>query len=301
MAPQDRLSQINKHLNYPQGLLAGQVAIITGAGQGIGAEAARLFANEGAKVVVADIDADKANSVANAINSAEAGRAIAVVGDVTDSKYIETLVAKTAEFGNGKIHIIVNNAGFTWDGVIHKMTDKQWETMLAVHNTAPFKLVRAAAPYFRVKDKEPRVIINISSTSGIHGNAGQVNYALAKAGVVGLTKTIAKEWGPAFGVRANTIAFGHVTTRLTAAKEDGAFITAPDGTKVPLGIPGKQLAARKGGSGDAAKAPAQEYPDIPLGRPASPEEAARSIVGVASPWFSYVNGQTIMVTGGRNM
>ncbi|KAJ9217288.1 hypothetical protein DTO166G4_919 [Paecilomyces variotii] len=301
MAPQDRLSQINKHLNYPQGLLAGQVAIITGAGQGIGAEAARLFANEGAKVVVADIDADKANSVANAINSAEAGRAIAVVGDVTDSKYIETLVAKTAEFGNGKIHIIVNNAGFTWDGVIHKMTDKQWETMLAVHNTAPFKLVRAAAPYFRVKDKEPRVIINISSTSGIHGNAGQVNYALAKAGVVGLTKTIAKEWGPAFGVRANTIAFGHVTTRLTAAKEDGAFITAPDGTKVPLGIPGKQLAARKGGSGDAAKSPAQEYPDIPLGRPASPEEAARSIVGVASPWFSYVNGQTIMVTGGRNM
>lgn len=102
-------------------------------------------------------------------------------------------------------------------------------------------------------------------------------------------------------MRANTIAFGHVTTRLTAAKEDGAFITAPDGTKVPLGIPGKQLAARKGGSGDAAKSPAQEYPDIPLGRPASPEEAARSIVGVASPWFSYVNGQTIMVTGGRNM
>ncbi|KAJ9293632.1 hypothetical protein DTO271G3_7514 [Paecilomyces variotii] len=300
MAPQDRLSQINKHLNYPQGLLAGQVAIITGAGQGIGAEAARLFANEGAKVVVADIDADKANAVANAINSAETGRAIAVVGDVTDSKYIETLVAKAAEFGNGKIHIIVNNAGFAWDGVIHKMTDKQWETMLAVHNTAPFKLVRAAAPYFRVKDKEPRVIINISSTSGIHGNAGQVNYALAKAGVVGLTKTIAKEWGPAFGVRANTIAFGHVTTRLTAAKEDGAFITTPDGTKVPLGISWKQLQARKGGSGDAPKVP-QEYPDIPLGRPASAEEAARSIVGVASPWFSYVNGQTIMVTGGRNM
>ncbi|GAD99139.1 hypothetical protein PVAR5_7845 [Paecilomyces variotii No. 5] len=301
MAPQDRLSQINKHLNYPQGLLAGQVAIITGAGQGIGAEAARLFANEGAKVVVADIDTDKANSVANAINSAEPGRTIAVVGDVTDPKYIETLVAKAAEFGNGKIHIIVNNAGFTWDGVIHKMTDKQWDTMLAVHNTAPFKLVRAAAPYFRVKDKEPRVIINISSTSGIHGNAGQANYSLAKAGVVGLTKTIAKEWGPAFGVRANTVAFGHVTTRLTAAKESGAFITTPDGTKVALGIPGKQLAARKGASGDAAKAVAQEYPDIPLGRPASPEEAARSIVGVASPWFSYVNGQTIMVTGGRNM
>ncbi|KAL2008038.1 hypothetical protein VTN00DRAFT_8020 [Thermoascus crustaceus] len=295
MAPQDRLAQVNKHLNYPRGLLAGQVAIITGSGQGIGAEAARLFANEGAKVVVADIDEKKANAVVQAINDAEPGRAIAVVGDVLDANYIETLVKKAAEFGNGKIHVIVNNAGFTWDGVIHKMTDKQWETMIAVHNTAPFKLVRAAAPYFRVKDKEPRVIINISSTSGIHGNAGQANYALAKAGVVGLTKTIAKEWGPQFGVRANTIAFGHVTTRLTAAKEDGAFITTPDGTKVALGIPGKQLASRAGGQNQEA------YPDIPLRRPASPEEAARAILGVASPLFSYVNGETVRVTGGRNM
>ncbi|KAJ5561353.1 hypothetical protein N7535_004179 [Penicillium sp. DV-2018c] len=304
MAPSDRLNQVNEHLNYPAGLLAGQVAIITGAGQGIGAEAARLFANEGAKVVVADIDAKKANAVADAINAAKAGRALAVVGDVTDSNYITELVKKTAEFGNGKIHIIVNNAGFTWDGVIHKMTDKQWETMLAVHNTAPFRLVRAASPYFRVKDKEPRVIINISSTSGIHGNAGQTNYAVAKAGVVGLTRTIAKEWGPAFGVRSNTIAFGYVTTRLTAAKEEGAFITTPDGTKVALGIPGKQLASKKGDEAKAKAAAAEAenaYPDIPLRRPASPEEAARAILGVASPWFSYVNGETIRVTGGRNM
>ncbi|KAJ5494044.1 hypothetical protein N7463_010131 [Penicillium fimorum] len=300
MAPSDRLNQVNEHLNYPAGVLAGQVAIITGAGQGIGAEAARLFANEGAKVVVADIDAKKANAVADAINSAKAGRALAVVGDVLDSNYIAELVKKTAEFGNGKIHIIVNNAGFTWDGVIHKMTDKQWETMLAVHNTAPFQLVRAAAPYFRVKDKEPRVVINISSTSGIHGNAGQANYAVAKAGVVGLTRTIAKEWGPAFGVRSNTIAFGFVTTRLTAAKEEGAFITTPDGTKVALGIPGKQLAT-KTGSTEEKKKEAVAYPDIPLGRPATPEEAARAVLGVASPWFSYVNGETIRVTGGRNM
>ena len=131
---------------------------------------------------------------------------------------------------------------------------------------------------------------------------GQANYALAKAGVVGLTRTIAKEWGPAFGVRSNTIAFGFVQTRLTAAKEAGAFITTPDGTKVALGIPGKQLDSRRGGGGGAqqeAKAPA--YPDIPLGRPASPEEAARSVLGVASPLFSYVSGETIRVTGGRNM
>jgi len=139
MAPSDRLNQVNEHLNYPAGLLAGQVAIITGAGQGIGAEAARLFANEGAKVVVADIDSsmkplihfhitgisnnqtDKANAVADAINSAKSGRALAVVGDILDGKYVTDLVKKAAEFGNGKIHIIVNNAGFTWDGVIHKV------------------------------------------------------------------------------------------------------------------------------------------------------------------------------------
>ncbi|EAW09633.1 SDR family NAD(P)-dependent oxidoreductase [Aspergillus clavatus NRRL 1] len=269
-----RLAQLNTHLNYPAGLLANQVAIITGSGQGIGAEAARLFANEGAKVIIADIDADKASAVADSINRAGAGRALAVPGDILDADYIGELVQKAAAFGDGKIHIIVNNAGFTWDGVIHKMTDKQWETMLAVHNTAPFKLVRAAAPYFRVRDGEPRVVVNISSTSGIYGNAGQANYAVAKAGLVGLTKTIAKEWGPAYGVRANTIAFGFVTTRLTAAKEEGAFITTADGTQVALGIPGKQLAGRKG-----AAEGGQAYPDIPLGRPASPEEAARSILG----------------------
>lgn len=170
-------------------------------------------------------------------------------------------------------------------------TDKQWDTIIALHNTAPFKLIRAAAPYFRVKDGAPRSIINISSTSGLHGNAGQANYALAKAGVTGLTKTIAKEWGPQFGVRANTIAFGHILTRLTAAKEDGAFVTTPDGQKVALGIPKAQ--------GDTkAKA---GFEDIPLRRPGSATEAARAILAVASPLFSYVSGQTISVTGGRNI
>ncbi|PWY74622.1 3-oxoacyl-reductase [Aspergillus sclerotioniger CBS 115572] len=291
----DRLSQITSHLTFPHGLLANQVAIITGAGQGIGAETARLFANEGAKVIIADIDAEKASSTATLINSIHPNRALAVPGDILSDIYITDLIQKAAEFGNGKIHIIVNNAGFTWDGVIHKMTDKQWTTILAIHNTAPFKLIRAAAGYFRVKDGESRVVINISSTSGVHGNAGQANYAVAKAGIIGLTKTIAKEWGPAFGVRANTIAFGFVSTRLTAAKEDGAFITTPDGTKVALGIPGKQLAGRKGDE------KTQAYPDIPLGRPASAEEAAWAILGVASPLFSYVSGETIRVTGGRNM
>ncbi|KAH6678210.1 hypothetical protein B0J14DRAFT_582173 [Halenospora varia] len=284
-----RAAQIAGHLNYPKGLLAGQVAIITGSGQGIGAEAARLFANEGAKVVVSDIDGAKANGVAESINKS-GGSAIAVAGDMLDGEYLKTLVKKAAEFGGGKIHIIVNNAGYTWDGVIHKMTDKQWDNIIALHNTAPFKLVREAAPYFRVTDGEPRSIVNISSTSGVHGNAGQANYGLAKSGINGLTKVIAKEWGPKFGVRCNSIAFGHILTRLTAAKEEGAFVTTPDGEKIALGIP----------TGQGAKAENANL-DIPLRRPGTATEAASSILALASPLCSYITGQVIMVTGGRNM
>ncbi|GIZ37469.1 hypothetical protein CKM354_000091400 [Cercospora kikuchii] len=276
-------------LNYPSGMFKGQTAIITGSGQGIGAEAARLFANEGANVVVSDIDGKKGQAVADAINKS-GGRAINVPGDILSDDYIKELVKKSAEFGGGKIHIIINNAGFTWDGVIHKTTDKQWDTIVNLHGTAPFKLIRTAAPYFRVKDGETRSIVNISSTSGIHGNAGQANYAFAKAGVTGLTKAIAKEWGPNFGVRCNTIAFGHIMTRLTAAKEEGAFVTTPDGEKVALGIPQKQ----KDAAGSAAHA------DIPLRRPGTATEAASAVMAVCSPLFSYVTGQTISVTGGRN-
>lgn len=169
------------------------------------------------------------------------------------------------------------------------------DTILDVHGKAPFRLIRQAAPYFRVKDGEPRCIINIASTSGTHGNAGQANYSLAKAGVTGLSKTVAKEWGPQFGVRANTLAFGHIATRLTAAKEEGAFIVTPDGQRVALGIPGKQLGEKKGSDPQAA------YKDIPLGRPGTATEAASAILACVSPLFSYVNGQTIEVTGGRGM
>lgn len=144
-----------------------------------------------------------------------------------------------------------------------------------------------------MKDGEPRNIVNISSTSGLHGNAGQANYALAKAGVTGLTKTIAKEWGPAFGVRANTVAFGLIQTRLTAAKEEGAFVTTPDGQKIALGIPQKQKEARESGK--------NAFAEIPLGRPGTATEAAGAVLAVVSPYFSYVTGQTISVTGGRNL
>jgi len=278
------------------GLLAGQVAIITGSGQGIGEAAAKLFAKEGAKVVVTDLDAAKAKSVVDAIESA-GGQAIAVPGDVTDAAYPEKLIKETiAAFG--KINIIVNNAGYTWDGVVHTMTDQQWEAMLKVHNTAPFRIVRAAAPYLRDAAKkelqekgatqENRVIINISSTSGLHGNPGQANYSTAKLGIVGFTKTIAKEWGQ-FNIRSNAIAYGFINTRLTQAKSKGASIEV-EGKTVKLGIPQ--------GVDDSSP---DKLAHIPLRRAGNVDEAAGAILMLASPYASYINGHCLEVTGGMGI
>lgn len=270
-------------------LLENQVAILTGAGRGIGAAAARLFAEHGASVVVSDRDEEPARAVAQEIESA-GGKAIAVPGDVTDPEFPERLIAKTIETF-GSLHILVNNAGYTWDGMLHKMTDRQWQAMLDVHNTAPFRLIRAAAPYMRDAAKKefaeglprrPRCIVNVSSTSGLHGNPGQANYATAKLGIVGLTKTIAKEWGP-LGIRCNAVAFGYIETRLTAPKENGETISV-EGEEVQLGIP------------QMLKEGLSMF--IPLGRGGTPEEAAAAILFLASPLASYVNGHTLEVTGG---
>jgi len=174
------------------------------------------------------------------------------------------------------------------------MTDAQWEAMLKVHNTAPFRVIRAAAPYMREVAKkelekgatqEPRCIINISSTSGLHGNAGQANYSTAKLGVVGLTKTVAKEWGM-FNIRCNAIAFGFVNTRLTQSKNKGAFIQV-DGKQVKLGIP-------EAGQKDMTA-------NIPLRRAGDVEEAAGAILLMASPHASYITGHTLEVTGGMGI
>ncbi|KAG1809760.1 uncharacterized protein HD556DRAFT_769 [Suillus plorans] len=304
-----RLAQVSGHLSnaHGRGLLSGEVAIITGSGQGIGRSAALLFAKEGAKVVVSDIDAKKAADVVNEIKAA-GGDAIYVAGDVGADDFPQTIVDATVK-QYGKINHIVNNAGFTHDKMIHTMPDETYDVIMKIHVRAPFRLIRAAAPYFRVKSNTPenRSIINVSSTSGLHGNVGQANYAAAKSAVVGLTKTIAKEWGP-FGVRANTIAFGLVHTRydmsnfhtrlhlticrLTAAKEDGATIEI-DGQKVALGIPG----ARQRAISQNVSA----FVDIPLQRGATADEAAAGMLFLASPLASYVSGHTLEVTGGRGI
>jgi 3-oxoacyl-[acyl-carrier protein] reductase len=268
------------------GVLDGKAAIVTGSARGIGRATAELLADQGARVLINDLDGDVAKQAASEI----AGETSVFAGDLTQRGIPDQLVQKAVdEFG--RIDIIVNNAGYTWDGVAHKMGDEQFQAMLDIHTVVPFRIIRAAAPHIREPAKAEREqgqevfrkIVNVTSVSGTMGNAGQVNYAAAKAGVVGLTKTLAKEWGQ-FKVNVNAVAFGFVETRLTAAKEEGGKIEM-EGKEIPLGIP-EQMRAM------AAVM-------IPLGRPASPEEAAGPVFFLCSPWSNYVHGQVLNATGGQ--
>ncbi|MBV7332670.1 SDR family oxidoreductase [Chloroflexi bacterium TSY] len=273
-------------------MFENQVIIVTGAGRGIGAGAAKLFAREGGTVVVNDLNAEPAEQTVAEIK-AEGGKAVAMPGSVTDPAFPDELMKTTVE-RFGKINVLVNNAGYTWDGMLHKMSDEQWQAILDVHATAPFRMIRALTPYMREvakaeigRDKpvEPRCIVNVSSTSGLHGNIGQINYATGKMGIVGLTKTVAKEWGM-FGIRCNAVAFGLVDTRLTRSKEKGETIEI-DGQEVALGIPEKLRSMDR------------RY--IPLQRGATPEEAAGGIIMLASPYASYITGHVLEVTGGAGI
>jgi 3-oxoacyl-[acyl-carrier protein] reductase len=268
------------------GVLDGKAAIVTGSARGIGRATAELLAGQGARVLVNDLDADVAEQAAAEIS----GETAVFAGDLTRGGICDQLVQRAVdEFG--RIDIIVNNAGYTWDGVAHKMSDDQFRAMLEIHTVVPFRIIRAAAPHIREPAKAERErgeevfrkIVNVSSVSGTMGNAGQVNYSAAKAGVVGLTKTLAKEWGQ-FKVNVNAVAFGFVETRLTAAKEEGGKIEI-EGKEIDLGIP-EQMRAM------AAMM-------IPLGRPASPSEAAGPVFFLCSPWSNYVHGQVLNVTGGQ--
>ena len=270
-------------------LLQGKVAIVTGSGRGIGRATAELLAAHGARVVITDLDAGPVEETAAAIR-AMAGEALPLAGDVTDPAFPDRLIQATLE-RFGTLDILVNNAGFTWDSTIHKMTDQQWQAILDVHLTAPFRIVRAAAPFLRETAKKElaehgrapaRKIVNISSTSGTRGNAGQANYAAAKAGVVGFTKTLAREWGQ-FNIQVNAVAFGWIETRLTQEKEKQLTIKRGD-ADIPLGIPAERREMLR--------------QLIPLGRPGTPQEAAGAVLFFASPLSDFVSGQVLEVTGG---
>ena len=269
------------------GVLEGKAAIVTGSARGIGRAAAELLAEHGARVLITDLDEDVAQEAAAAIG----GETAVFGGDLTKEGVPEAVVQKAVdEFG--QLDIVVNNAGYTWDGMAHKMSDEQFRAMLEIHTVVPFKLLRAAAPYLRdagKADKEAgrevfRKVVNVTSISGTQGNLGQANYSTAKAGLVGLTKTLAREWGP-FKVNVNAVAFGFVETRLTAASDNGGEQFVKDGVEIPLGIPEKmrQLAPLV----------------IPLGRPATPEDAAGPIFFLCSPWSNFVHGQVITASGGQ--
>lgn len=273
-------------------MLVNRVAIITGAGRGIGRATALAFAGEGAMVVVSDIDADPAEETVADIKKA-GGEAITHVGDVLSPDFAGGIVQKAADTYGG-LHIIVNNAGFTWDSLIHKMTEEQWDKILDIHLKAPFRIIQAAKPYFCDAAKQEieqtgtalaRKIVNISSVAGVGGNLGQANYSSAKAGIVGLTKTMSKEWAR-YNVQANCVAFGFIDTRLTQEKEKG--IAVDTGTeKVAVGVPARQreLFIRM----------------IPMGRAGTPEEAANAILFFASPLSNYVSGQMMICGGGFSM
>jgi len=269
------------------GLLEGKSAIVTGSARGIGRATAERFASEGAKVLINDLDGDVAEEAAGEIDGETAVHA----GDLTEEGAADKLVEAAVE-AFGSVDIAVNNAGYTWDGVIHRMEDKQFQAMLDIHTIVPFRVARALAPHWREAAKAEaaegnevfRKLINVTSISGTMGNAGQANYSAAKAGVVGLTKTVAKEWGQ-FKINVNAVAFGFVETRLTAAKEAGEKMTAPGGEEVELGIP-EQMRAMASAI-------------IPIGRPAQPEEAAGPVLFLASELSNYVHGQVLNVTGGQ--
>src|SRR5262249_38633033 len=249
----------------PTGTLEGKVALVTGAGRGIGRAVALKLASEGARVVANDLDAAPLTDTVRAIHDA-GGEAAPCIGSVTEDGFAQRLVQRALD-AYGGIDIIVNNAGYTWDNVIQKMTDEQFQAILDVHVTAPFRILRAAAePIRRFAKQEAaegrevfRKVVNISSVSALGGNAGQVNYAAAKSAVIGMTKALAKEWGR-YRVDVNCVAFGFINTRM--AQPLGTMVDV-GGRRVPYGVQPALLE--------------QIEHQVPLGRLGTPEEAAGGV------------------------
>jgi len=269
--------------------LDGKVALITGSGRGIGRATALKLAAEGARVVVNDLDEAPANDVVAEIRSL-GGDAVACAGNVTAEDFAERFVG-TAIKHFGGLDILVNNAGYTWDNVIQKTSDEQWHAIIDCHLTAPFRILRAAQPIIRQLSRTEgeagqrvvRKVVNVSSVSGLFGNAGQVNYSAAKAGIVGMTMTLAKEWGR-LNTTVNCVAFGFIDTRLTAADAGEGTTANIEGREIKFGI-NKVIRATMEAT-------------IPLGRAGTPEEAAGAIYLFCIPESDYISGQTMLCSGG---
>ena len=273
-------------------LLEGKVAVITGSGRGIGRRTALMFAEQGASVVVHDLDRDAAEEAMASVHE-KGGKAAFCVGDITTADVPKKII-QTAIDEFGKLDILVNNAGYTWDAMVDKMTDEQWYAMIDIHITAPFHMIQAAAPHMKEAAKQEmergdvayhRKIVNITSLAGVTGNVGQTNYSSAKAGLIGLTKAMAKEWGR-YRINVNVVAYGMIDTRLTGNKEDGVVLER-FGKKIEAGIPKKirdMFAGR-----------------MPFERAGTVEEAAGPILFLACPWSDYVSGVLLLVNGGSTI
>ena len=262
--------------------LDGKVALVTGSGRGIGRALVLKLASHGARVVVNDLDESATAETVGAITAA-GGTAIGCAGSVTDPAFASRFVGAAINTWRG-LDIIVNNAGYTWDSVIQKMTDEQFDAMMDVHVKAPFRILRAAAEPIRTMAKQEaargqevfRKVVNIASVAGINGNAGQINYSSAKAALVGMTKTLCKEWGR-YKVNVNCVAFGFIRTQMTQ----------------PIS-----------GAGERKVGVQPEYLEklerelIPLGRLGTPEEAAGAVYLLCTPESNYITGQVVTVGGG---
>src|ERR1700690_1727907 len=269
--------------------LDSKVALVTGAGRGIGRAIAEKLADAGAAVMINDLDPAPALEAEAAIR--QSGRAAAhLAGDVTAPDFPQKLVDATlASFGG--LDIVVNNAGYTWDNVIQKTTDEQYLAMLNIHLVAPFRILRAASGHIRESAKREaaegrramRKVVNITSIAGTDGNSGQAGYSSGKAGVIGLTKTMAKEWGR-YNVNVNAVGFGMMETRLTQALTGAGATIEVEGRPIAVGVQPKVL--------ESVKAV------CPVGRAGTPEEAASAVLFFFSPLSDYVTGEVLICGGG---
>ena len=269
--------------------LSGRTALVTGAGRGIGREIALKLATAGAAVVINDLDDSALNETAESIRQIS-GKAFPVAGDITAAEFPERLIRDAIE-NFRSIDIIVNNAGYTWDSVIQKTTDEQFQAMLDIHLTAPFRILRAASDYIRSAAKTEigqgrrvmRKVVNITSIAGTDGNAGQAGYSSGKAGVIGLTKTMAKEWGR-YNVNVNAVGFGLIQTRLIQPISEAGASISIKGRSISVGVQPKMLDAVTNA--------------CPLGRLGTTEEAASAVLFFCSPLSDYVTGEVLICGGG---